>query len=138
VNFYFSNFTLDHGLIAPWIVGVGMFVCTFIYMYTWVYTGEAASKRIRERYLKAILRQDIAFFDKVGPGEVTTRIQTDTRTWLFTIPIPLEVSTADTAYTQIWSIRVYLRRLPSPSAFSLHSLPVSSWHIRKTGDWLWL
>jgi ATP-binding cassette subfamily B (MDR/TAP) protein 1 len=87
VNFYFSNFTLDHGLITPWMVGVGMFVCTFIYMYTWVYTGEAASKRIRERYLKAILRQDIAFFDKVGPGEVTTRIQTDTRTW-FLLPIP--------------------------------------------------
>ena len=60
-----------------------MFICTFIYMCAWVYTGEVTSKRIRERYLKAILRQDIAFFDKVGPGEVTTRIQTDTRMWFF-------------------------------------------------------
>jgi ATP-binding cassette subfamily B (MDR/TAP) protein 1 len=50
-------------------------------MHAWAYTAEVTSKRIRERYLKAILRQDIAFFDKVGPGEVTTRIQTDTRTW---------------------------------------------------------
>jgi ATP-binding cassette subfamily B (MDR/TAP) protein 1 len=61
------------------IAGVGMFVCTFIYMCAWVYTSEVTAKRIRERYLRAILRQDIAFFDTVGPGEVTTRIQTDTR-----------------------------------------------------------
>lgn len=59
--------------------GVGMFVCTYTYMYIWVHTGEVNAKRIRERYLKAILRQDIAFFDKVGAGEVATRIQTDTR-----------------------------------------------------------
>ena len=48
-------------------------------MSIWVYTGEVNAKRIRERYLQAVLRQDIAFFDKVGAGEVATRIQTDTR-----------------------------------------------------------
>ena len=42
--------------------------------------AETQSKRIRERYLAAILRQDIAYFDRVGAGEVTTRIQTDCRT----------------------------------------------------------
>jgi len=56
-----------------------MFVCTFVYMYIWVYTAEVNAKRIREKYLRAVLRQDIAFFDKVGAGEVATRIQTDTR-----------------------------------------------------------
>jgi ATP-binding cassette subfamily B (MDR/TAP) protein 1 len=50
-------------------------------MWIWVYTSEVAAKRIRERYLKAVLRQDIAFFDNVGAGEITTRIQTDTRSW---------------------------------------------------------
>ncbi|KAI9507265.1 P-loop containing nucleoside triphosphate hydrolase protein [Russula earlei] len=59
-------------------IGVGMFICTYIYMTTWVYTAEMTAKRIRELYLKSILRQDVAFFDKVGAGEVTTRIQTDT------------------------------------------------------------
>lgn len=58
-----------------------MFVCTYIYMCIWAYTAEVAAKRIRERYLRAVLRQDIAFFDKVGAGEITTRIQTDTRSW---------------------------------------------------------
>ena len=47
-------------------------------MYIWVYTGEVNAKRIRERYLAAVLHQDIAFFDNVGAGEVTTRIETDT------------------------------------------------------------
>ncbi|KAG6857152.1 hypothetical protein H0H87_008722 [Tephrocybe sp. NHM501043] len=59
-------------------IGVGMFICTYVYMFVWVYTGEVNAKRIRERYLKAVLRQDIAFFDNVGAGEVATRIQTDT------------------------------------------------------------
>ena len=60
-------------------IGIGMLVCVFVLMATWVYTGEATSKRIRENYLKAVLRQDIAFFDNVGAGEITSRIQTDTR-----------------------------------------------------------
>ena len=59
-----------------------MFVATYAYMYTWVYTGEANAKRTREKYLEATLRQDIAYFDKVGAGEVATRIQTDTRAFL--------------------------------------------------------
>ena len=60
-------------------LGIATLVCTYIYMYVWVHTAEANAKRIRERYLRAVLRQDIQFFDKVGAGEVATRIQTDTR-----------------------------------------------------------
>ncbi|KAG2008663.1 multidrug resistance protein 1 [Coprinopsis cinerea AmutBmut pab1-1] len=59
-------------------IGLGMFVCTYVYMYVWVYTGEVGTKRLREKYLEAVLRQDIAYFDNVGAGEVATRIQTDT------------------------------------------------------------
>ena len=51
-------------------------------MYIWVVTGELNAKRVRERYLEATLRQEVAYFDNVGPGEVATRIQTDTRTVL--------------------------------------------------------
>ncbi|CCA75810.1 probable Leptomycin B resistance protein pmd1 [Serendipita indica DSM 11827] len=59
-------------------IGIGMFATTYLYMVTWIRTSEVAAKRIRERYLQAILRQDVAFFDTVGAGEVATRIQTDT------------------------------------------------------------
>jgi len=59
-------------------IGVAIFFCTYAYMLIWTYTGEVNAKRVRERYLQAVLRQDIAFFDTVGAGEVATRIQTDT------------------------------------------------------------
>ncbi|KZT18619.1 P-loop containing nucleoside triphosphate hydrolase protein [Neolentinus lepideus HHB14362 ss-1] len=59
-------------------IGIGIFVCTYTYMLTWVWTAEVNAKRVRERYLQAVLRQDIAYFDNVGAGEVATRIQTDT------------------------------------------------------------
>ncbi|BGP16128.1 hypothetical protein JCM10213v2_004122 [Rhodosporidiobolus nylandii] len=59
-------------------IGIGTLVATWVYMFTWIYSGETATRRIRERYLKAIMRQNIAYFDKLGPGEITTRIETDT------------------------------------------------------------
>lgn len=46
-------------------------------MFIWNYTGELNSKRLREQYLRAVLRQEIAYFDDLGAGEVATRIQTD-------------------------------------------------------------
>ncbi|EJC99281.1 P-loop containing nucleoside triphosphate hydrolase protein [Fomitiporia mediterranea MF3/22] len=74
-----SHFRHEASLDASYLVyiGLGTLVCTFIHMYTWVYTGEVTSKRIRERYLRAVLRQDIAFFDDVGAGEISTRIESD-------------------------------------------------------------
>ncbi|KAI6014671.1 ste6-like protein [Pisolithus marmoratus] len=59
-------------------IGVGMAVCIWVYMTLWIYTGEVNAKRIREKYLQATLRQDITYFDRIGAGEVATRIQTDT------------------------------------------------------------
>jgi ATP-binding cassette subfamily B (MDR/TAP) protein 1 len=41
------------------------------------YTGERMTQKIREAYLRAILRQNVAFFDNVGTGEVATRITAD-------------------------------------------------------------
>ncbi|KAJ8580470.1 P-loop containing nucleoside triphosphate hydrolase protein [Rhizopogon salebrosus TDB-379] len=70
------NASLDASYLA--YLGFAMCVCTYLYMYTWVYTSEVNAKRIRERYLQAVLQQDIAYFDNVGAGEVATRIQTDT------------------------------------------------------------
>ena len=60
--------------------GVGTWLTTYLYMAIWALTGERNAKRIRENYLRAILRQDIAYFETSGgAGEVATRIQSDTR-----------------------------------------------------------
>ena len=63
--------------------GIGIFAVTYYYMLVWTCTGEINAKRLREEYLKATLRQDIAYFDTIGAGEIATRIQTDTREQTF-------------------------------------------------------
>lgn len=58
-------------------IAIGVFAATWIYMAAFVYSGEQITRRVRERYLKSVLRQNVAYFDKMGAGEVTTRIQSD-------------------------------------------------------------
>lgn len=41
------------------------------------YTGERMARALRTTYLAAILRQNMAFFDLLGPGEITSRIMSD-------------------------------------------------------------
>ncbi|KAH8930392.1 P-loop containing nucleoside triphosphate hydrolase protein, partial [Atractiella rhizophila] len=66
-------------------LGGGMFLASFLHMTTWVWTGERATIRIRRAYLRGTLlpffftlKSSSAYFDKVGPGEIATRIQADT------------------------------------------------------------
>ncbi|KAK9367914.1 P-loop containing nucleoside triphosphate hydrolase protein [Lipomyces kononenkoae] len=40
--------------------------------------GEVLAARIRKNYLASIMKQNIAYFDNVGTGEITTRISSDT------------------------------------------------------------
>jgi ATP-binding cassette subfamily B (MDR/TAP) protein 1 len=68
-----SKFTLYFVYLA-----IGQFVATYICTVGYIYTGEHITRKIREHYLAAILRQNIAFFDKLGAGEITTRITADT------------------------------------------------------------
>lgn len=59
-------------------LAIGEFVVTYICTVGFIYTGEHISAKIREHYLESCMRQNIGFFDKLGAGEVTTRITADT------------------------------------------------------------
>ncbi|QIW98788.1 hypothetical protein AMS68_004306 [Peltaster fructicola] len=59
-------------------LGIGEFVTQYICTAGWLYVGEKMAARIREDYLAGILRQNIAYFDARGAGEITTRITADT------------------------------------------------------------
>ncbi|EAS30718.3 multidrug resistance protein MDR [Coccidioides immitis RS] len=59
-------------------LGIAEFVLIYTCTVGFIYTGEHIAQKIRERYLDAVLRQNIAFFDKLGAGEITTRITADT------------------------------------------------------------
>ncbi|OJK04003.1 hypothetical protein ASPACDRAFT_1895139 [Aspergillus aculeatus ATCC 16872] len=54
------------------------FITIYIATVGFIYTGDHVVQRIRVEYLRAILRQNIAFFDSLGAGEITTRITADT------------------------------------------------------------
>ncbi|KAK5076742.1 GTPase-activating protein [Lithohypha guttulata] len=59
-------------------LAIGEFVLVYVSTVLFIYVGEHITSKVRDRYLKAILRQNIGFFDKLGAGEVTTRITADT------------------------------------------------------------
>jgi ATP-binding cassette, subfamily B (MDR/TAP), member 1 len=58
-------------------VAVTQFAIMYIYMGCWSLFGERLVRRLRARYLKALLHQDLAYFVQVAPGEISSRLDTD-------------------------------------------------------------
>ncbi|KAH8693553.1 multidrug resistance protein 1, 2, 3 [Talaromyces proteolyticus] len=58
-------------------LGIAEFILSFFSTLGLVYTGNTITQKIRVRYFQAILQQNIAFFDVLGTGEITTRITGD-------------------------------------------------------------
>jgi ATP-binding cassette, subfamily B (MDR/TAP), member 1 len=69
-------------------IGIGVLLASFLGTVFWTVSGERISRRIRgytfhtylfdiRLYLKAVLRQNVAFFDRLGAGEVTNRVSND-------------------------------------------------------------
>ncbi|KAG5457408.1 MAG: ABC transporter type 1, transmembrane domain-containing protein, partial [Olpidium bornovanus] len=59
--------------------GVAQFVGGYVCQMCWVLTGENQTKRIREAYVQAVLRQDMGWFDASEDGSLTTRLAQDTQ-----------------------------------------------------------
>ena len=55
-------------------VGLGTFAASWISMGTWMYTGERQAIRFREEYFKALLRQEIGWFDTLNPSEFSSKM----------------------------------------------------------------
>ncbi|KAK0558033.1 hypothetical protein OC846_000025 [Tilletia horrida] len=51
----------------------------FIYIYTccWSCFGERLVRKLRQRYIRALLKQDMTYFDQLQPGEVGSRLSAD-------------------------------------------------------------
>ncbi|KAI4151420.1 MAG: hypothetical protein LQ340_003498 [Diploschistes diacapsis] len=75
-----ESFTNDLSYYTLFFVylAIGEFVTIYICTVGFIYTGEHVTQKIREQYLAAILRQNIGFYDRLGAGEITTRITADT------------------------------------------------------------
>jgi hypothetical protein len=97
-------------------------------MNIWVYTGEVNTKQFENTISNPFYTRislSLNHFDNVGAGEVATRIHTDTRELGFSF-----ISQAISIYLSILQIlfsKGFLKRWPSPSAFSPRSAPVLLW-----------
>lgn len=69
--------SVNHNTLYFLYLMIGICTVTTLETYVAVDRGEVITARIREHYIQAILRQNIAYFDKVGPGEITNRITSD-------------------------------------------------------------
>lgn len=74
---YFES-TLNRYVLYFVYLAIGEFFLAYFSTVLFIYTGEHVTSKIREQYLRSLLRQNIGFFDRVGAGEITTRITSDT------------------------------------------------------------
>ncbi|RAL11879.1 ABC transporter ATP-binding protein [Aspergillus homomorphus CBS 101889] len=74
-----SSLSSNVSKLALFNVYLGLAEFVLIYMATvgFYHSGERITRNLRRAYLKAIIRQNIAFFDTLSPGEVTARITSD-------------------------------------------------------------
>jgi ATP-binding cassette subfamily B (MDR/TAP) protein 1 len=58
-------------------LAVALFVFSFLATVSFCWSGERITRALRTTYLSAVLRQNMAFFDTLDPGEVSNRIMSD-------------------------------------------------------------
>lgn len=62
------------------LFAVANFATIYVYMGCWTLFGERIVRRLRTRYLTALLRQEAAYFDTLPAGEVAARLDSDLHT----------------------------------------------------------
>src|SRR5262249_19647446 len=68
-----SNKATEISLLFVWI-GLGAFVAGSLQVGLWTAVSERMTIRLRQRYLDALLAQDIAFFDSQDSGTITSKV----------------------------------------------------------------
>jgi ATP-binding cassette, subfamily B (MDR/TAP), member 1 len=58
-------------------LAIGEYVTVSVSTSGFIYAGSHATQRLREKYLAVVMRQNIAFFDTLGTGEIINYITAD-------------------------------------------------------------
>jgi ATP-binding cassette subfamily B (MDR/TAP) protein 1 len=58
-------------------IAIASFACIYIHLVCWNLASQRLAQRVRDRYLRNLLRQDVAFFDNLQAGEVSSRLNGD-------------------------------------------------------------
>ncbi|KAE8271517.1 hypothetical protein A4X09_0g827 [Tilletia walkeri] len=68
---------VQHKVVLVLAAASANFVFIYIYTCCWSCFGERLVRKLRQRYIRALLRQDMTYFDQLQPGEVGSRLSTD-------------------------------------------------------------
>ena len=60
-------------------LGIGMFFCSWLEIQFWMMAAGNQAERMRAEYLRALMRQEIAWHDGQKAGAITTKLTGDTR-----------------------------------------------------------
>lgn len=74
-----ASHQINHYTLFFLYIAIGSFVTQFIATAGFNHTGAKIARRIKENYMSAILRSNIAMFDKEGGGGMATQLTTDTK-----------------------------------------------------------
>ncbi|KAL5116374.1 hypothetical protein ACEQ8H_005722 [Pleosporales sp. CAS-2024a] len=58
-------------------IAIASFVCIYTHLICWNLASQRLAQRVRDKYLRSLLRQDVAFFDSLQAGEVSSRLNGD-------------------------------------------------------------
>lgn len=56
------------------IIGFGAWITMYLYVMLLIWAAERQTRRMREEFFRAIMRQEIGWFDTSDPGELATRL----------------------------------------------------------------
>ncbi|KAI0431410.1 multidrug/pheromone exporter, ABC superfamily [Xylaria sp. FL1042] len=71
---------INQKVILVVVAAVAQFALIYIYGVCWNLFGERLAHRLREKYFRSLLRQEVSFFDKLPAGEVSSRLSADITT----------------------------------------------------------
>lgn len=69
---YQSN--VDSKVLTIVYIAIGYFFAAYACVFCWNLTGERLAQRLREHYLRGLLRQEAGFFDSLSAGEASARL----------------------------------------------------------------
>ncbi|KAF2801819.1 P-loop containing nucleoside triphosphate hydrolase protein [Mytilinidion resinicola] len=69
--------SVDDKVLQVVYISIGGFAAIYIYVLSWSLVGQRLAQRIREKYFKSLLRQQVSFFDNLQAGEVSSRLNGD-------------------------------------------------------------
>ncbi|KAI0455557.1 P-loop containing nucleoside triphosphate hydrolase protein [Xylaria acuta] len=71
---------INHKILLVVAAALAQFALIYLYSVCWNLFGERLAHRLREKYLRSLLRQEVSFFDKLPAGEVSSRLSADITT----------------------------------------------------------